>query len=162
MKSFDWECSEPKKPCNNFLTMKTLSDDWPNYFSNCKGLQTSLEPLSFMQCWESACKNIIPTAFLLQSTFLCVSNLHRGTYGEYKHIASEDGVFLQAIRAALTGSNKTGNIWNALEETQNQTLRSDNTASRSWGQLISCFFLPIQFIKSRIFGNVNFYCWVIS
>lgn len=140
MKSFDWEYSEPKKPCKNILMVKTLSDDWPNYFSNCEGLQTSHEPLSCMQGRKSACKNIIPTAFSSQSTFLCVSNLHMGTCGEYKHIASEDGVFLQATRAALTGSNKTGNILNASDKTQNQTLRSDNTASRSWDQHISCFF----------------------
>lgn len=64
--------------------------------------------------------NIILTAFSSQSTFLCASNLHKGTCGEYKHIASENRVFfsLQATRAALTAPNKTGHICNVTEETQ--------------------------------------------
>lgn len=33
----------------NFVTMETLSDNWPNYFPICEQLQTSLDSLSAMQ-----------------------------------------------------------------------------------------------------------------
>lgn len=126
MKSFDWQCSEWTLWWWRPLIGQIISQSAKN---------SRRHLILSVLCGKSACRNIIPTAFFFcHRVHFCMHLLYtRKNVEGHKHTASEDEVVVQATRAAHMGPNKTGNIWNAPKQTQNQTLRSDITASRRWG-----------------------------